>query len=130
MRIADVMQVPMKYDRGHIQGFNTIHYIPFKGLDIPVTATAKKVSVFEQTAVLFHFGGHLWALVGHYARTNALTMFLIDGKKVEVDGVMITPDKVMSKMNTLKETVDAVREAIVKSFLWRDTHWEEFVLPK
>jgi hypothetical protein len=129
-RIADVMQCPLHYEGGAINGNVTIDYECLPGLTIPITVTAKKVSHNEQTSVLFQGPGHLWLLVGYYGKTRALTMFLIDSSKSEMDNVMITPDKLVSRQSTLKETVDALRPAIVHSSLWKNTRWEAFKLPK
>jgi hypothetical protein len=129
-RISDVMQCPLHYKDGNITGHAVFKYKPLPGLEFDIPIIAKKVTCTEQTSVLFKTAGHLWMLVGYYEPTRALTLFMIDATKIDTDGVMIPPDRIISKINTLKETVDLLRAGIVQSFLWKSTYWEPFKLPK
>jgi hypothetical protein len=124
------MQCPILYKDGNVTGEATFVYQPLPGLDMGIPISAKKVTHNEQTSVLFKLAGHLWALVGMNRKTNTLTMFLVDAAKVTVDGVMMPPDRVISKANTLKQTVDQLRPGIVKSWVWEHTRWTPFKLPR
>lgn len=136
-RIADAMQVPLVYNSAvvpPISGFRKAMYSPLPGLDIPFTIRAEKLFHYDQTGVIFHVLGNLWALVAHYEKTNSTTVFLIDqskmGSVVETEGVAPTPDKVIQPKSNLKEAVDTLRPAIVKSFIWKGGAWTKLPLPK
>ena len=137
-RIADTMQVPLTYDQKVVPplaGSRRASYAPLPGLTIPFTIRAEKLFHFDQTGVVFHVLGNLWALVAHYEKTNSTTVFLIDQIKMSLvadveEGARLTPDKVIQHKFNLKEAVDMLRPAIVQSFIYKSGVWAKLPLPK
>lgn len=121
--IADIMQVPLKYSKGTITGRREMTYnVEELGFKLNASPSPVAYCLSEQLAVLFHVAGDLYVLVAYFEATGGKTCYLIDKKKLTKDGGL-------SRSMTLKQAVDAMREGIVKSFLWKDRKWHPFALP-
>lgn len=137
-RIADAMQTPLVYDSNinpSISGRVKGHYAPLPGLDIAFTVRAEKLFYFEQCGVVFHVLGNLWMLVGHYEKTSSTTAFLIDQAKMttvssDEQAISMPPTSFIQPRFSLKDAVDTLRPAIVKSYIFKGGAWSLLPLPK
>lgn len=133
--IASVMQVPLAWSPKSlsISGLRKVSYAPLPDLSIDFTVRAEKVSYFEQTGVVFHILGNLWALVSYYEKKGTTMLFLIDQSKMQaIEGAdeHTIPSKLLHSKFSLQESVDILRPAIVNSFISTLGKWSKLDLPK
>lgn len=127
-QISDVLQLPLTSSDGKVQGSRQATWAA-GGLSIPMTVTASKLFAGEQVGVLAHIHGDLHVVVSHYAKTGALSAYLIDGAKVKSEGVRVTPDALISKKMSLRDVVDSLKGSIVGAFYWKNSKWQALKLP-
>jgi len=129
-KIADALQVKLEYNDGKISGIVSGKLMTSLGFGLPFKVEAKKVFYNDQCGVLFHIMGNLNMIVSHFPKTGAVSAFLIDGDKLEMDGVKAPPEMFISKTNTLKEVVSALGKSLVRAFHYSNGVWKPLVLPK
>lgn len=129
-KIADAMQVPLKYEGGTISGGGKTEIAMGAGIKVPVELKATAIFQSEQVGVLFDVAGDLGILVAHYPKSNAVSAYLIDKSKTEVQGIRVNPVQLIAKKATLIGAVKALKMAIVASFFYKSGGWAVLPLPK
>lgn len=127
-RIADTMQVPLTYDEGapaRMTGWRTGNLHPLPLLKLFVAVSVKGYFDSTHLGVLFHVDGHLYVLVTYYYDNNVTSVFLIDRAKLK----QVEPADLLTPGMTGQQAVDAMRDGIVQSFLWKDRKWQTMQLP-
>lgn len=127
-KIADAFQIPLTYKDGTVSGGRVANW-KCLGVTLEFTVEASKLFSGEQVGVVVHVMGDLYAIVAHYPKTGSVSAYLLDGNKLEMEGVKSPPDLFISKKMTLKEVVDSLRGAIVGAYYWKNDLWKELRLP-
>ena len=127
-KIADAFQLPLSYKDGKVSGQRVANWNCL-GVALEFTVEATKLFSGEQIGVLVHVMGDLYTIVAHYPKTGSVSAYLIDGSKLEMDGVKSPPDLFISKKMTLREVVDALRSSIVGAYYWKNDQWKALRLP-
>lgn len=127
-KIADAFQLPLIYKDGKVSGKRVSNWNCL-GVTLEFTVEATKLFSGEQIGVLVHVMGDLYSIVAHYPKTGSVSAYLIDGSKLEMDGVKSPPDLFISKKMTLKEVVGALRRSIVGAYYWKNDQWKALRLP-
>lgn len=128
-KLADMLQVPLKYANGKLVGEVVGTLLTSVGLVIPLHIKALKLFSSDQTGVIFHIMGDLFVVAAHYPKLGGLSLFLIDGSKVS-EGPKSDPSELISKGMGLKEVMDALRPGIVGAFHYNKQEWKKLTLPK
>lgn len=129
--IADATSVPLHYSSGVLSGSLKACFEPLPYLSLPVRVQAYKVFASEQVGVLFYVMGDLYMLVAFMPSTQVLSAYLVDSSKVPGTSRVSIPDVAgyISKSMSLAQAVQALRPAIVASFLYREKKWSTLKLP-
>ena len=128
-KIADALGITLEYEDGKVtaQSTGTLPLLPL--LDLTMPLKVNKFFANEVCGVIAHVVGDLHLIVSHYNRTNIVSVFIIDGSKLEMEGVKTPPELFVTKSMSLKQVVNALRVGIVSSFVWKDRTWGPLKLP-
>lgn len=128
-KIADTLKMRIDYADGKASGSTKFQFTPLPGLAIDIDMQVKKLFASDAVGVLAHVMGDLHIVVTHLGKTNAVNVFLVDGNKLEMDGVKTPPEMFISKQMDTRQVVSSLRKAIVTAFLWKDRKWSVLKLP-
>lgn len=129
-KLADVLQLPITYKDGKIEGERAGVLTTSVGLTLPFTLRAVKLFANEQCGLLAHIRGDLYIIVSHFPHTGGLSAYLLDADKLYMDGVKAPPELFISKRHSMKEVFDALKVSMVTSFRWSGDKWKVLQLPK
>jgi len=124
-KIADALQVPVECNDGIVSGKRTVTIQSVIGLAMKMQLSAKVMFASSQVGVVFGVSGNLLVLVAHNPDKNALSFYIIDKSCLEYD-----VKDLLGKKATLREAVEILRPAIVKSFYNTKGEWKTLTLPK
>ncbi len=129
-KFADVLQVPLSYKDGKVQGGGKgVFKTSIAGLEIPIHVRVVKMFLNEQCGVLADLIGDLSLLVSHYPKTGVVSAYVIDKGKLIMDGVKTPPDLFFSKNMNLIEVVRSLRRAIVQAWYYKSGAWYPLTIP-
>ena len=128
-KISDALGITLEYQDGKITAAETgtLPLLPLLDLTIPLKVN--KFFANEVCGVIAHVIGDLHLIVSHYNRTNIVSVFVIDGSKLEMGGVKSPPELFVASTMSLKQVVNALRSGIVSSYVWKDRQWGPLKLP-
>lgn len=129
-KIADALKVEIHYDSGKVTGKGELVFTPFDGLSIPVKMQVDKVFINDCVGVVVHVIGALSLIASYREFTKAMNIFMVDGDKVLLDGVVAPLHMVISKNMTIRKVIDTLGEAVVCSYLWDGKSWNRLALPR
>lgn len=127
-KIADAIQIPLTYCDGKIKGEAKLRLTTDIGFSVPLIIKAVKVFHEEHVGVIFHIRGNLYLAVSYFRKTSTVSAFLIDKSKLLMDGVIATPEMIVSRSMGLRQVLDGLGKAVVKSFYYKGD-WNELILP-
>lgn len=128
-KISDTLQLPFTYKDGKVSGSVERLVKSLVGVNIPIKLKAVKLFSNEQVGLLAHVIGDLFVLVSHYPKTGMVSLYLVDGNELSMDGVKTPPDLFISKKMNLREVVTGLKKAIVASFYYKEG-WKKLNLQK
>ena len=129
-KLADVLQLPITYRDGKIEGGRAGVLTTSVGLSIPFSLRAVKLFANEQCGLLAHLRGDLYIIVSHFPQTGGVSAYLLDADKLYMDGVKAPPELFISKRHCMKDVFEALKVSIVTSFRWGGGQWKTLQLPK
>lgn len=129
-KLADAIQVPLTYENGKVWGEREAKLVSPLDFTLPFKIKARKFFMNEQCGVLAHVRGDLHLIISHFPATGSVSLYLIDGSKLFMDGVKAPPELYISKTNGMREVFTALKHAMVVAFAWKGNKWSPLKLPK
>lgn len=129
-KFVDALQIPISYEDGKASGKASAKLKTLVGASIPFTIKVKKICSQDQTTVLCHILGDLYILLSHFQKTGAISAYLVDAAKLEMDGVKSPPELFLSKKMSLREIIDALNVGVVVAFYWKGNEWKPLKIPR
>lgn len=128
-KLSDMLQMNLEYVAGKVSGFVSGVLKTPGGPDFPVTLTALKLFYGEQCGVICHVMGDLYILASHYPKLGGLSLFIINGARLSIDGVRCPPDKMISSSSSLSDIIKEIRPGVVAAYHYKG-EWKSLTLPK
>lgn len=125
-KLSDLLQIPLTWAGGTLEGERTVQVTTTLGLDLPLEVKAVKLFAKDQVGVVVHIRGDLYMIAAHNPESNTVSAYLMDKSKLPDTKPV---EKMIAPGCSLREVFNIYRSGIVQGFSWRGDKWKPLKLP-